>query len=225
MRHFGQVGDHRRSGDVLAQGNRQAGSHPLKSARLQDGAQANQRRLAIGHFNSHKGLPGDGGLDAQRRGRECQRQVVGQARDLRHAHLVAAHRPVRPGLLDGAWFERVLRHRRPGPEVDHPGRQPELRQGLLDQSGGLVNLLGRNLSALAPAQQIQGGQARVPRLGAGHGSRRPLRQLEVFAELARQRLLPGRRTRPAPGPRQNLYGRFLRRLLRCGRQGHPLASP
>ena len=83
MRQRRQVDDHRVAGDVLAQVDRNL--HPLGAAVgfLDHLAEADQLAVLVGHFDADGVLAGDRRDDAHAGHAQRDRQVVGQARDLR----------------------------------------------------------------------------------------------------------------------------------------------
>ncbi len=79
--HAGQVGHHRRAGDVLAQGHGKLHLAAMELFRGEYLPEGNHFPLAVRYLDPHDSLAGDGGNDADRKRLERHGEVIGKAGD------------------------------------------------------------------------------------------------------------------------------------------------
>jgi len=139
VRHARQVCHHRLAGDVLAQGDGQGGVDLLVHRRFQDRAQPHDAAARIGHFDADERLPRHRGLDAQALGRERQRQIARQRRNLRDAHFLARYLPIGGGLLNIARLDGVLGNGRADAVAGDTSGQAKLGQRRFEQQRGIMD--------------------------------------------------------------------------------------
>ena len=117
-----------------------------KCRRLHDLADGDQAGRLVRHLDADCRLAGDRRLDAQRRGRKREGQIVEERRDPLH-------------LYTGTGLQLVLGHRRPGIDADHLARDAERFEGVFDDLDVALDLVGH---ALAPRghgiEERDGGQ-------------------------------------------------------------------
>ena len=82
MGHLCDIRHHRFSGNILSNRNRDPGFALLKFTGLQKIPEHDCRILTVGHFDPHRGLAGDGGLDPKVGDRQVQLDIVRKAHDL-----------------------------------------------------------------------------------------------------------------------------------------------
>ncbi len=127
MGHFGQIGDDRNSGNILAQAQGQQRLFLLKITAFQDLPQIDHGDQFIGHLDPQRGFAGDRSLNADQGRRQIQGQIVGEADN--------------PTDLDPRLrLDLKSGHRRTGLGIDHTGFYPEALQGILEQPGPVLDI-------------------------------------------------------------------------------------
>ena len=128
MRQRGQVDDQRVAGHVFAEVDRDL--HPLGSAvgLLDHFAEADELAVLVGHFDADGVLAGDRRDDADARHAEGDRQVVGQAGDLRQPQA-------------GFQLDFVLGDDRAGLDLDDADVEAEVLERLLQDLGLAADFL------------------------------------------------------------------------------------
>ena len=81
MRHFAQVSDLRRAGNILAKRHREGAAHIDIILGFKDRADVDRGADLIGNLDADCGLAGDGGLDAHARRGKIQCNIIGKAGD------------------------------------------------------------------------------------------------------------------------------------------------
>jgi hypothetical protein len=170
----------------------------LERLRLHDCPQADKGRPPMWDLDADVSLPGHRRFHPDGRRREGQGQVIGEAGDLRDAHLLPPHMPVGAGLFDVAGLHGELSHRWAGSMIDDARRDAEVGQSALDDAGHLLDLFRSRPPSLRAFQQIERRKSFVacPACARGPpGGRRTARRARarLFA-LARARRR-GRRPR------------------------------
>ena len=138
MRHRREIGDHRITGDILAQDDRQLAGLFGETVAADHFMQHHHFAIGVGQFDAHHGAAGNGG-DARRQRRHVAGDILGQ---LDHAagldarrrfQLVHRDHRARADRVDRALDVKIVEHRFQQPRV-------ALQPGLVDH---IVVLLGR----------------------------------------------------------------------------------
>ena len=177
VRHQAQVGDDGLAGDVLSERNLERRVHLDVRLGLDHRAQVDQRRLRVRHLDADHGAPGNGRLNANGRGGEREREVVGQPRDGRDFDLDLLGLAVGALALGEARLDAELRDGRPLRDLDHACGHAEVRERLLDDLDPVANLgLAKFLFALRLQHRARAGQRPLVLLAADdarlHGRQR-----------------------------------------------------
>ncbi len=212
VRHPRQIHDHRPSGDVLAERERQPPGRIVVRRRRQDLDQAHDLTLRVRQLERHAGLAGNRLDDANADDRQRPRQVLHEIDDLRALHA--------DGRLDLEARDHRARIRR-----QHPHLHAEVRELALDQAGRELERLGahRLRCGRRVLEQRQRRQRRIRHvgeqrsllflhdaLGPGHGRDRRQRR---------------RSARAAPPPRACARSARRARASLARRCGGPPAPP
>ena len=137
---LGQIIDHSRSRYITPKGHGQRRLDLGEFFRFHHATQTHHRRLLIGYLQANDALAGHGRLDANRRGGQSQRQVIGQGRDTADFDLDALGFAIAVATLDKARFEPKLGHHRSRVDFDHRHRNSEALQCLLDNARLVPNV-------------------------------------------------------------------------------------
>ena len=129
MGHLGQVRHHGLPGDIPAQGHGELALGSLEGVGLDQVPHPHGIALLVGDLDAHRGLPGDGRLDAHAGGRQVQGQVVGEVGDLANLH-------------PGGGLYLIPGDSRSPADVQNLGLHPEALQGVHQHPAVGLQLLG-----------------------------------------------------------------------------------
>ena len=153
------------AGDVPSQGHRERPLTAVKGLAFEDRPQSHHGGLRIWHLDAHVRLAGNRRLDAQSLRGKRQCQVPLQVGDLRHSHLhlLRILSLNRASSLDETGLDCKLSDGGSDPVADHGRGNAELRQGLHDHAGRLIDgpLIGAG--SLLCQQDVQRRKAGLPR--------------------------------------------------------------
>ena len=129
VRHFAQVSDLRRAGNILAKRHREGAAHIDIILGFKDRADVDRGADLIGNLDADCGFAGNGGLDAHARRGKIQCNIIGKAGD-------AADLDARLGL------QLIPGDRGAAADVEHRGLDAEAVQRIYQNIGVFLHLAG-----------------------------------------------------------------------------------